>query len=130
MSACNSTTELTPREARGLAIAATSKVNSLTISSPGQFDLTNNKLIVVGGELGTFNGSTFTGITGLIQSGYHGGLWPRQELVAVKAPVFSMSKLPAVDTYLGPEMKSTGEVMGIDATYEGAMTKALDKSSS
>src|SRR5262249_25466028 len=57
--------------------------------------------------------------------GYAGGLWPQQRLVAVKAPVFSMSKLPRVDTYLGPEMKSTGEVMGVDWTYEGAMTKAL-----
>jgi carbamoyl-phosphate synthase large subunit len=52
-------------------------------------------------------------------------LWPAQDLVAVKAPVFSMSKLPRVDTYLGPEMKSTGEVMGIDRTYDGAMVKAL-----
>jgi carbamoyl-phosphate synthase large subunit len=52
-------------------------------------------------------------------------LWPAQKLVAVKAPVFSMAKLPLVDTYLGPEMKSTGEVMGVDRTYEGAMVKAL-----
>jgi carbamoyl-phosphate synthase large subunit len=36
-----------------------------------------------------------------------------------------MAKLPRVDTYLGPEMKSTGEVMGIDRTYAGAMAKAL-----
>ena len=46
-------------------------------------------------------------------------------LVAVKAPVFSMSKLIGVDTYLGPEMKSTGEVMGIDRTFEAALAKAL-----
>ncbi len=61
----------------------------------------------------------------LRDQGYAGGLWPKQELVAVKAPVFSMAKLPRVDTYLGPEMKSTGEVMGIDTTYTGAMAKAL-----
>jgi carbamoyl-phosphate synthase large subunit len=61
----------------------------------------------------------------LAQQGYTGGLWPEQPLVAVKAPVFSMAKLPRVDTYLGPEMKSTGEVMGVDWTYEGAMAKAL-----
>ena len=36
------------------------------------------------------------------------GLMPRKRLVAVKAPVFSMSKLKNVDTFLGPEMKSTG----------------------
>ena len=46
--------------------------------------------------------------------GYGTGLWPKQDLVGIKAPVFSMSKLTGVDTYLGPEMKSTGEVMGID----------------
>jgi carbamoyl-phosphate synthase large subunit len=61
----------------------------------------------------------------LAGQGYSGGLWPKQELVAVKAPVFSMAKLPHVDTYLGPEMKSTGEVMGVDFTYRGAITKAL-----
>jgi carbamoyl-phosphate synthase large subunit len=61
----------------------------------------------------------------LAQQGYPSGLWPRQDLVAVKAPVFSMAKLPRVDSYLGPEMKSTGEVMGIDRTYDAAMLKAL-----
>ncbi|MDP2744780.1 MAG: carbamoyl-phosphate synthase large subunit, partial [Dehalococcoidia bacterium] len=61
----------------------------------------------------------------LAEQGYTGGLWKRQDLVAVKAPVFSMSKLIGVDTYLGPEMKSTGEVMGIDYTFEPALTKAL-----
>ena len=59
------------------------------------------------------------------QQGYTTGLWKRQKLVGIKAPVFSMSKLTGVDTYLGPEMKSTGEVMGIDYTYEAALTKAL-----
>jgi carbamoyl-phosphate synthase large subunit len=53
------------------------------------------------------------------------GLWPAQSLVAAKAPVFSMSKLTHVDTYLGPEMKSTGEVMGIGATAGEALGKAL-----
>jgi carbamoyl-phosphate synthase large subunit len=61
----------------------------------------------------------------LSEMGYSGGLWPRQKLVAVKAPVFSMAKLVGVDTYLGPEMKSTGEVMGIDRTYPQALNKAL-----
>jgi carbamoyl-phosphate synthase large subunit len=61
----------------------------------------------------------------LKKQGYTTGLWRRQKLVGIKAPVFSMSKLAGVDTYLGPEMKSTGEVMGIDYTYEGALIKAL-----
>ena len=61
----------------------------------------------------------------LREMGYAGGLWPRQKLVAVKAPVFSMSKLVGVDSYLGPEMKSTGEVMGIDRTFAPALFKAM-----
>jgi carbamoyl-phosphate synthase large subunit len=61
----------------------------------------------------------------LQQQGYGGGLWPRQPHVAVKAPVFSMAKLRGVDTHLGPEMKSTGEVMGIDRSFEAAFFKAL-----
>ena len=61
----------------------------------------------------------------LSEQGYEGGLWPSRKLVAVKAPVFSMSKLVGVDTYLGPEMKSTGEVMGIDRSFAPAVRKAL-----
>ena len=61
----------------------------------------------------------------LKEQGYYSGLWPRQGLVAIKAPVFSMSKLSGVDTYLSPEMKSTGEVMGIDYGFDAALAKAL-----
>jgi carbamoyl-phosphate synthase large subunit len=61
----------------------------------------------------------------LEEQGYPSGLWPERDLVGIKAPVFSMQKLIGVDTYLGPEMKSTGEVMGVDFTYESALTKAL-----
>ncbi len=61
----------------------------------------------------------------LKEQGYDGGLRPAQPLVAIKAPVFSMAKLIGVDTYLGPEMKSTGEVMGIDHDMKGALIKAL-----
>jgi carbamoyl-phosphate synthase large subunit len=53
------------------------------------------------------------------------GLWPSGNLVALKAPVFSMAKLLDVDTYLGPEMKSTGEVIGIDRTFAPALWKSL-----
>ena len=63
--------------------------------------------------------------TSLKQQGYKTGLYKRRGLVGIKAPVFSMSKLTGVDTYLGPEMKSTGEVMGIDHNFEAAMAKAL-----
>src|SRR6202035_5801874 len=49
----------------------------------------------------------------LADFGFVSGLRPSRSLYAVKAPVFSMAKLPAVDAVLGPEMKSTGEAMGI-----------------
>ncbi len=61
----------------------------------------------------------------LKEQGFQTGLFPAKNLIAIKAPVFSMSKLLGVDTYLGPEMKSTGEVMGIDYTFNAALTKAL-----
>lgn len=61
----------------------------------------------------------------LEELGYESGLMPRRGLWAVKAPVFSMSKLAGVDAVLGPEMKSTGEVMGIDTDYDQALMKAM-----
>jgi len=61
----------------------------------------------------------------LREQGYEGGLCKRQKLVGIKAAVSSMSKLTGVDSYLGPEMKSTGEVMGIDYNFEAALVKAL-----
>ena len=61
----------------------------------------------------------------LKNNGFTSGLVESQKLVAVKAPVFSMSKLSGVDTYLGPEMQSTGEVMGIDFEFGSAVSKAL-----
>jgi carbamoyl-phosphate synthase large subunit len=57
--------------------------------------------------------------------GWSTGLIPPKRLVAVKAPVFSMNKLPAVDSYLGPEMKSTGEAIGIAWTLNEALRKAF-----
>lgn len=50
---------------------------------------------------------------------------PKPTLYAIKAPVFSFQKLGRVEPSLGPEMKSTGEIMGIDNTFEGALYKAL-----
>jgi carbamoyl-phosphate synthase large subunit len=64
----------------------------------------------------------------LAQHGYGGlpdGLWPERPLFAVKGPVFSMAKIVGGEMALGPEMKSTGEVMGIDFTYPAALRKAL-----
>jgi carbamoyl-phosphate synthase large subunit len=61
----------------------------------------------------------------LQELGYAGGLLEPKPLSAVKAPVFSMAKLLGVDAYLGPEMKSTGEVMGIDREFQAAIAKAF-----
>ncbi|MDR1603310.1 MAG: carbamoyl-phosphate synthase large subunit [Gracilibacteraceae bacterium] len=57
--------------------------------------------------------------------GYGAGLYPTGPYVAVKVPVFSFEKLGGVDTHLGPEMKSTGEVLGIAPTMEEALYKGL-----
>lgn len=61
----------------------------------------------------------------LQELGMEHGLRPAGHRWAVKAPVFSFSKLHLVEPSLGPEMKSTGEVMGIDRTYAKALYKAL-----
>ena len=57
--------------------------------------------------------------------GYTEGLWPEDEYVSVKVPVFSFAKLRRVEPTLGPEMKSTGEVMGRDVKYAKALYKGL-----
>jgi carbamoyl-phosphate synthase large subunit len=53
------------------------------------------------------------------------GLLPAAPFVVVKVPVFSFAKMRGVETILGPEMKSTGEVLGIDATFAGALRKGF-----
>ena len=64
----------------------------------------------------------------LADLGYKDGLYPESDRVHVKAPVFSFTKLAKVDSLLGPEMKSTGEVMGSDRTLEKALYKAFEAS--
>lgn len=61
----------------------------------------------------------------LAEQGYEDGLYQEPDIISVKAPVFSFSKLADVDSYLGPEMKSTGEVMGSDRSYAKALYKAF-----
>ncbi|HYI22790.1 MAG TPA: carbamoyl-phosphate synthase large subunit, partial [Candidatus Limnocylindrales bacterium] len=61
----------------------------------------------------------------LADVGWHGGLLPARDFVAVKAPVFSTAKLRGVDPTLGPAMQSTGEVIGIHADPRVAVAKAL-----
>ena len=67
----------------------------------------------------------------LAEMGYQSGLLPVPDFYAVKVPVFSFGKLEQVDITLGPEMKSTGEVMGIDhklkmAIYKGLMAAGIE----
>ena len=61
----------------------------------------------------------------LQEQGYISGLHPDQGSICVKAPVFSFAKLAKVDIGLGPEMKSTGEIMGMDTEYSRALHKAM-----
>lgn len=61
----------------------------------------------------------------LPELGWNYGLHPESKYVAVKVPVFSFEKLHDVDTQLGPEMKSTGEVLGNAGTFEEALYKGL-----
>ncbi len=63
--------------------------------------------------------------TDLKETGYPLGLAPFKQGYHVKAPVFSFSKLKNVDITLGPEMKSTGEVMGKDLSLNKALYKGL-----
>ena len=61
----------------------------------------------------------------LSDMGFGTGLYPEADYVSVKVPVFSFEKLKDVDVALGPEMKSTGEVLGIDKTFQKALLKGL-----
>jgi len=61
----------------------------------------------------------------LAEQGYGTGLLPDRGMYAIKAPVFSFAKLTEVDVALGPEMKSTGEIMGVDFQFEQALYKAM-----
>ncbi len=61
----------------------------------------------------------------LAESGFVTGLIEQADVVSVKVPVFSFAKLRDVDVTLGPEMKSTGEVMGTDSTFPKALYKGM-----
>ena len=61
----------------------------------------------------------------LAEQGYSSGLYREADYIAVKVPVFSFEKLHDVDTALGPEMKSTGECLGIAKSFEDALFKGL-----
>lgn len=59
------------------------------------------------------------------EQGYTYGLYPTKKTVAVKMPVFSFEKIKGAEISLGPEMKSTGEVLGISTEFDEAIYKAF-----
>ena len=59
------------------------------------------------------------------RAGFGSGLYKKSNLVCVKMPIFSWQKLNRIDPALAPEMKSTGEVLGIDTNYKKALYKAF-----
>lgn len=59
------------------------------------------------------------------EQGYEYGLAPEKETIAIKMPVFSFEKIKGAEISLGPEMKSTGEVLGISTDYDEAIYKAF-----
>ncbi len=61
----------------------------------------------------------------LVESEYGTGLYKKSEEYAVKVPVFSSAKLTDMDVALGPEMKSTGEVLGVDKEFDKALYKGF-----
>ena len=61
----------------------------------------------------------------IIEQGYKPGLVEKTSLVCVKVPVFSFQKLNRIDPALAPEMKSTGEVLGVDTSFERALVKGF-----
>ena len=61
----------------------------------------------------------------LADMGYSTGIAPTPDVVAVKVPVFSTEKLPQVEVSLGPEMRSTGEVLGVGYNLENALYKGF-----
>lgn len=63
--------------------------------------------------------------TKIADLGYGTGLYKQSDVIAVKVPVFSTQKLPKVEVSLGPEMKSTGEVLGIAKTLDEALFKGF-----
>ncbi|MCX7911368.1 MAG: carbamoyl-phosphate synthase large subunit [Dehalococcoidales bacterium] len=140
---------LTPREVEtiveytiriGLALKVKGLMNIQFVITPGKYEGDSHVYVIEVNPRASRTVPFLSKVTGvpmvkvatrvmlgqsLREQGYQNGLWPVRKLVAIKAPVFSMSKLAGVDTYLGPEMKSTGEVMGIDYTFEAALAKTI-----
>jgi carbamoyl-phosphate synthase large subunit len=114
--------EVNPRSSR--TVPFLTKVTGLELAKVATQVIAGHKLAGLGyGPTAGALQMRLRGQHGLRGSGW---LWPEPvERVSVKAPVFSFQKLTSVDTGLSPEMKSTGEVLGSDAEFPGALYKAL-----
>jgi carbamoyl-phosphate synthase large subunit len=117
--------EVNPRASR--TVPYLSKVTGIPMVELGTRCMMGEKLR----DLGFGSGLWVLSSTERAGPGRFGGFltpdWAPNELsvTAIKAPVFSFQKLAKVEPSLGPEMKSTGEVLGVDRTFEGALYKAL-----
>jgi len=110
--------EVNPRASR--TVPYLSKITGIPMVQVATRCMMGESLADMGYSNGLWLGGTYGG-------GYWDGMSPLAEpkFFAVKAPVFSFQKLARVEPSLGPEMKSTGEILGIDFTYETALYKAL-----
>jgi carbamoyl-phosphate synthase large subunit len=114
--------EVNPRSSR--TVPFLTKVTGLEMAKVATQVIAGHSLADLG--FGPASGSLHLRLKG--QQGLRGTgwLWPEpSERVSVKAPVFSWQKLTSVDTQLSPEMKSTGEVLGVDFDFPRALYKAL-----
>jgi hypothetical protein len=86
-----------------------SKVNALSVT--GQLDLTDNKLIVSGGDAGTWNGSSYTGISKLVQSGRNGGQWNGDGIITTSLSG-AADKLHSIGVATADQIGKVGQTFG------------------
>lgn len=118
--------EVNPRASR--TVPYLSKVSGVPMVQLATRCMMGERLADLGYASGLWTGGALgEGSAILDESGFEEGIpaLPAPRFYAVKAPVFSFQKLSRVEPSLGPEMKSTGEILGIDSTYEAALYKAL-----
>ncbi len=115
--------EVNPRASR--TVPYLSKVADVPMVRLATRCMMGQKLRDMGYGSGLWTGSQMRTIIPADAMDSPSGQMPAPHLYAVKAPVFSFQKLSRVEPSLGPEMKSTGEILGIDFTYEAALYKAL-----
>jgi carbamoyl-phosphate synthase large subunit len=113
--------EVNPRASR--TVPYLSKVTAVPMVDLATQCMMDRRLADLGYSSGLWNPKSGVIPTAEIETGN----WelPNPGFYAIKAPVFSFQKLAKVEPSLGPEMKSTGEILGLDQTFEGALYKAM-----